>query len=173
METKTSWKTLKNVTNPNYIGEADFELGEEKIVTIKNVKKDEAITGNDGSRSVKTVIYFEEAVKPMILNVAKAKSITAATGSKFIEDWIGKRITLYIDDKVRAFGEIVSAVRVRNKAPIIRQEKFICEDCGNEIKSAFSMTAPVLAQYTRNKYGKMICADCAKKIAEAKEQDNG
>lgn len=174
METKTSWKTLKNVTNPNYVGEADFEPGEEKVVTIKSIKKDEKIVGNDGSSSSKTVIYFEEPVKPMILNVAKAKSISLATGSKFVEDWIGKRITLYIDDHVRAFGEILSAVRVRNKAPVIREEKIQCEMCGEMIKSAFNMNASALSKYTKTKYGKTICADCAKKIAaeQAKEMVN-
>ena len=81
METKTSWKTLKNVTNPNYIGEADFEQGEEKVVTIKEIRKDVLIKGTDGSSSSKTVVFFAENEKPMILNVAKSKSISSATGS--------------------------------------------------------------------------------------------
>ena len=44
--------------------------------------------------------------------------------------------------------------------------KIICVDCGNDVKPAYKMTAEKLAEYTKQKYSKVVCADCAKKIAD-------
>lgn len=42
----THWK--KVVSDPNYIGEADFERGEEKVVTIKRINQKETVTTAEG-----------------------------------------------------------------------------------------------------------------------------
>lgn len=165
---KTPWKKI--VSDPDYIGEADFDEGEEKVVTIARVAADVTIQTAEG-KSKKSVVYFAENVKPMILNVVRAKAITKVTGSKFIEDWPGKAIQLYVDDNVKAFGETVSAVRVRPTRPVLKQA-VICADCGNQIKPAMGKTADFMAAYTRKNYGVPLCADCAQKRANAaKAQD--
>ena len=69
MKTLTHWKKL---TNPDYLGSYDFEQGEERIVTIKDVKR-VMVNGPDGKREECTVAYFEENYKPMILNVTNQK----------------------------------------------------------------------------------------------------
>ena len=164
---KTPWK--KMVSNPDYIGEADFDEGEEKIVTISHVKANVTVKTAEGT-SQKAVCYFkEQGVKPMILNVAKSKSIQKVTGSKFVEDWAGARIQLYIDDNVKAFGDIVSAVRVRPYKPKLR-EMTKCEGCGEAIKPAMGKTAEFLAHYTTKKYGRCLCSECAQKAAQAAEE---
>ena len=50
------------------------------------------------------------------------KAIAKALGSPFVEDWTGKSITLYVI-KIRAFGENMEALRVRDTAP-----KFVLPD---------------------------------------------
>ena len=169
---KTPWK--KMVSNPDYIGEADFDEGEEKIVTISHVKANVTVKTAEGS-SQKAVCYFmEQGVKPMILNVAKSKSIQKVTGSKFVEDWTGTKIQLYIDDNVKAFGDIVSAVRVRPYKPKLKEQPK-CEECGAVIVNAMGKTAEFLAMYTKKKYGRCLCSECAQKAAQdaqtAKEID--
>lgn len=63
-------------------------------------------------------MYFEEAgIKPMILNVARSKAIEKVAGSPELEDWPGVKIQLYIEHGIKAFGDIVNAVRVRPFKP--------------------------------------------------------
>ena len=66
---KTPWKKI--VSDPNYIGEADFNENEEKILTIKSVNQSETVKTAEGA-SQKAVLYFAEpGNKAMILNVAR------------------------------------------------------------------------------------------------------
>jgi hypothetical protein len=69
---------------------------------------------------------------------------------------------------VRAFGDTVEALGVRNKLP--EDVKITCSSCGKQIRPAFGMSASQLAAYTKKKYGKNLCAECAKGKKEA-EQD--
>ena len=60
----------------------------------------------------------------------------------YIEDWNGKYITLYAA-KVRAFGDVVEALRIRPKAPSIKT--YICADCRQPIQGAGSKSAEEIA----------------------------
>ena len=77
-ELKHHWK--KTVSDPNFIGEGDFQKGEEKVATIKGVKIQETVATAEG-KSKKDVMYFQEDLKPMIMNVAKAKNVEKVAGS--------------------------------------------------------------------------------------------
>jgi hypothetical protein len=52
----------------------------------------------------------------MILNATNQKTMTKLFGSPFIEDWAGQKMTLYVA-RIRAFGETVDALRVRETKP--------------------------------------------------------
>lgn len=117
MEHKTHWKKL---TNPDYIGAYALDPGEERNVQIVKVQR-EQVTGPDGKKEECTVAHLS-GDKPFILNSTNQKTITKVIGSPYIEDWAGKWITLYVA-KVRAFGETVDALRVRDKAPSITTPK--------------------------------------------------
>lgn len=52
----------------------------------------------------------------MILNKTNCKAIAKAVGSPYMEDWAGKKVSIYIS-KVKAFGDMVEAIRIREKAP--------------------------------------------------------
>lgn len=163
MADKTHWKKI--VSDPNYLGEADFQTGEEKILTIKGVNQSETIMTAEG-KSQKAVLHFMEQVKPMILNVTNSKAIQKVVGSPFFEDWPGNVIQLYIDPNVRAFGETVAAVRVRPRKPVIKQA-VKCADCGGDIISAAGKGADYIAQGTKKTYGVALCWACACKRKEA------
>lgn len=165
---KTHWK--KVVSDPNYIGEADFREGEEKILTIDRVNAAEIVKTADG-QSKKAVLHFRESgVKPMILNVARSKSIEKVARSPYFEDWPGIKIQLYIEHNIKAFGEIVNAVRVRPYAP--KPPKVVkCDKCGADIKPGHGMTSEQMADYTRKKYGAALCAKCATEAANAAKQE--
>jgi len=166
---KTHWK--KVVSDPNFIGEGDFQEGEEKIVTIAKVNASETVTTQEG-KSKKAVVHFMEPnVKPMILNVARSKSIEKVAESPYFEDWNGVKIQLYIEHGIKAFGEVVSAVRVRPFKPkgIVTVK---CEKCGADIKPGHGMTSEQMASYTKKKYGAALCASCAMEANKAAQSAN-
>lgn len=166
---KTPWK--KVVSDPDYLGEADFDEGEEKVVTIDRVVSGVKIKTAEGT-SEKAVVYFRENIKPMILNVARSKAITKVSGSKFVEDWAGVSIQLYIEDNVKAFGDVVSAVRVRPRKPIIKNT-VKCADCGGDILGAMGKGADYIAQYTKKKFSVCLCFNCAEKRSKATQTEGG
>lgn len=158
---KTHWK--KVVSDPNFIGEGDFQEGEEKVLTIDRVNASETVTTAEG-KSKKAVVHWKEpGVKPMILNVARSKSIEKVSGSGYFEDWPGTAVQLYIEHGIKAFGEVVSAVRVRPYKPRAQRQQPVppCTDCGRPIQPAHGMTAERLAAYTAKNYGAPLCAECA------------
>lgn len=165
MSNKTHWK--KVVSDPNFLGEADFQEGEEKVATIARVAEKVDVQTARGKEK-KTVIYFHEKLKPMILNVARSKAIAKVAGSPYFEDWINIAIQLYIDPHVEAFGEIVSAVRVRSQKPIERTA-VKCADCGADIQGAYGKGPEYIAMYTKKQYGVSLCSACASKRAEVKQ----
>lgn len=173
---KTHWK--KVVSDPNFIGEADFQEGEEKVLTIERVNQAETVTTAEG-KSKKAVVHWKEAGnKPMILNVARSKSIEKVSGSGYFEDWPGTQVQLYIEHGIKAFGEVVSAVRVRPFKPKAQQKIPVppCADCGGQIQAAMGKTAEFLAAYTVKNYGVPLCAKCAahRKMMDDKEaQESG
>jgi len=154
---KTHWRSL---CDPNYLGSYAFQPGEEKTVTIKEVKRE--IVQNQNGKEDCTVAYFEEDIKPLILNKTNADAIAKAWGTPYIEDWSGKKIVLKVK-KVSAFGEMVDAVRVSKDRPV--EETILCEICGSVIRPVSGKTAQAIATATKTKYGKTICLDCAKKEA--------
>ena len=166
------WKKL--VSDPKYLGEADFKDGQEIAVTISSITEG-VVTSTEG-RSNKIVVHFKENCKPLVLNVTNSKAIVKVTKKKEVQDWKGHRILLYIDPKVKAFGEIVSAVRVRPYSPPASAKEPIgepikCEECQSDIKPFGKMTTEQVAEHTLKNYGKKLCSDCAKKVAESKVQN--
>lgn len=163
---KTHWKKI--VSDPNYLGEADFNEGEEKIATIASVNQSETVVTAEG-KSQKAVLHFAEPLKPMILNVARSKAIEKVAGSPYFEDWKGVRIQLYIEHNIKAFGELVSAVRVRPRKPK-ETPPVLCADCGCPVKPANGRSAAYMAEYTKRKFGAVLCYDCAMKRTARKEE---
>lgn len=165
---KTHWKKL---TNPNYLGAYSIEDGKDLILTIRNVRE-EQVTGTDGKKDDCVVCYFYEKVKPMILNSTNMKMIARLYKTNYIEDWVGKKIQVGVE-QVRAFGDIVDALRIRNIVPAEKQEAptFICDSCGEALSPASGLTETQLAAYTTKKYGRCLCVECAAKVKKDVEHN--
>lgn len=161
---KTHWKKL---TNPDYLGAYSFQKDEEKILTIGRVRQ-EIVVGTDGKKEECTVARFQENEKPMILNATNCKTIAKIYNTPFIEEWVGKRIQIYVT-QVKAFGDVVDALRIREKVPEDTSVKYVCTDCGDLIKPALGKSAKWLSEYTTKQYERPLCADCAAKAKKAKE----
>jgi hypothetical protein len=109
-KTMTHWRKL---TNPNYIGAYDLQPNQELKITIESVTQ-EMVKNQDGKDESCVVAKIKGTKKPMILNKTNMKIITKVLETPFIEEWSGKSIIIY-SAKIRAFGESVEALRVKNQ----------------------------------------------------------
>ncbi len=154
----------RNEFTSNYLGSQHFLDGKDKVLTIKTVKAED-LTTTDGSTKHSLVCYWADDQLPMVLNKTNARQIAKLLKENDYTKWSGKRIQIFVDHAVKAFGDIVDGLRIRKKLP--EDVKIACEECGQFITPAFSMSATQLAAYTKKKYGKTLCADCAKEKKEA------
>jgi len=108
MNTKTHYR---KVMKSDHLGIADLEdfIEEKKplIFTIKEVKQEYnvSVAGKKGNFNI---AYFNEKIKPLVLNSTNAKVVKSfANNSPFVEDWKHIIVELYIDKKVKRRGEVV------------------------------------------------------------------
>ena len=110
---KTHFKKLRN---PNFIGSYELMNGDtstELIVEITDVKNEQV---NNGDKIESLMVMYLKDQKPMIVNATNSKNIVSALKSPYIEDWIGKKIILYVEN-IKAFGGWHDALRVRKTPP--------------------------------------------------------
>lgn len=153
----THWKKLRN---NDYLGAWILEPGQDMILTIKNVERG-IVTTADGKKEDETVMYFQEDVKPLVLNVTNSKQIAKIYNTPYVEEWEGKKIQIY-SAKVRAFKETVDAIRIRDFNPCQ------CADCKKEIQAFRDMDPIKMSLYTQKNYKRPLCAECAQKAANKK-----
>lgn len=106
----THWKSL---TDRDYIFAFDLN-GKDVTVTITKVVQGE-LTSSGGRKTKKPVVYFEGKAKGLALNATNARTIAAMYGN-YVEQWIGKSITLY-PTTTQMGGETVEAIRIRPSKP--------------------------------------------------------
>ena len=119
---KTHWK---KTMNPNYLGAYALEPNQDLVVEITEVKT-ESVMNADG-RNEECLVAHLKNQKPLIVNKTNAKAISKVCGSNYIEDWKGKKISLYISN-VKAFGELVEAIRVRTVPPKAKSKRKLSDD---------------------------------------------
>lgn len=105
-----NWKAL---TNPDYIGAYSLDNGDgtykQIVVKIKSVAT-EVVNSPDGKKS-NCIVAQLEGNKPLILNKTNCKAIMKAYNTRYIDEWVGKYITLTVAS-VKAFGDTTDAIRV-------------------------------------------------------------
>lgn len=116
-ETKTHYR--KAFDSP-YLSSAD--IVDPVVLTVKRVALEKDKTKKTGDQ-FNTAYFVEkfirpgEALKPMILNATNSKVMAQLAGSKFIDDWAGTSITVYVDQHVRFGKETVEGLRISPMAP--------------------------------------------------------
>lgn len=127
METKTHYR---KVFKSDHLGSADLEEmieeGKPLIFTIKEVKQEYGAKVA-GRPTDANIAYFEGDVKPMVLNATNSKQIAKFTNSKWVEDWKGLTIELYIDQSVKMKGEVVGGVRIKPTLPNTNKKDYTSE----------------------------------------------
>ena len=123
MEKLTHWKKL---INPDYLGAYSLDGMKELNVTIEKVVR-EMVTGTGGKKEECTVAYLKNQ-KPFIINRTNGKTITKVLKSPYVEEWVGKTITLF-STTTKVAGEEVECLRVRQQAPEIKNEEYRFREC--------------------------------------------
>lgn len=156
--------------NPNYLGSWDLDEmpNREVTLTIEKIVDDKVLDPNSGRDKVETLCYWtDHNFKPMILNVTNKKRICKLYKTKETEKLKGKAVTIRTE-KVKAFGNVDDALRIK---PIIPPSADAvlpkCEQCGKDVTAAGQMTPEQVVAYTKKKYGKAICSECAKALKGA------
>ena len=165
---KTHWKALADTSQ--YLGKQHFGPDEKKDVTIESVEEQTVENHAKRTKEVKAIMHFVEPdVRPWIVNKTNRGKIAELLDSPFIEDWYGKRITLWVDPKVPNNFDPSNpgAVRVW---PTLPETSVICENCGIVIEPHGNYSANKIATMSRAKYGQALCWECA---SARKEAENG
>lgn len=103
---------FKRLLDKDYLGAHDLELNKDYTLTIKDIKVT-TITNDKGSKQ-KGVIHWAEKFKPMILTGPNGMKIAELYKANDYENWIGKQVTLYVNQNEKHFGKLMDVVRVRN-----------------------------------------------------------
>lgn len=163
MEKLTPWQTTRDV---NFVGSFDLIVGcdenekpiyKDIIVTIDKINEEEVLDMQTNKKVNKTVAHFKEKnIKPMILNTTNKKGIENATGTMFMEKWIGKQVLLTVEN-IKAFGKVQPALRIK---PV---PKRVCDVCGKIITES-------VYNASKEKYGMALCSrECGIKAGKINE----
>ena len=170
MEKLTPWK---KTVNKDYLGSWDLCVGadqnekpvyKEVVATIKKVEialvtDMEKVKTNRNFKATKEelskeelLIHFEELDKPMIIHAkTNFKALETATATPFIEKWVGKKVCIYVEKDVKAFGTTTDALRIK------AVPKRLCDICGKVITNE-------IYEASIQKYGKALCSkECKEK----------
>lgn len=114
-DVKTHWLYSPN---KNYFGHQDLPNGEDVVLTIKSANWETVKNPKENSSQTKRIVRFKENFKPLICNETNANAIYQATGERFMEETINKKIKIGIS-KTREQGtkkedqKFVDCLRVR------------------------------------------------------------
>lgn len=97
-----------------YLKQSDVE--EDTTVTVEKVGKANVAPKGEEAE-FKWLVRFSELPKPMVLNSTNIKRLAKACGSDDSDDWIGKKVIVYVDPDVEFGGNVVGGLRIRAKAP--------------------------------------------------------
>jgi hypothetical protein len=98
-----------------YLGTTD--LGDRKVRTrIQKIKKED-LTGNDGRKKMKFIIFFETLDKALVLNNTNKDALVDKLG-RVPGGWIGASVGLFVDPNVSFGGKRTGGVRLRVLEPV-------------------------------------------------------
>lgn len=159
-----------------YLGAEDIEPNTEPILTIAALYNG-FITLARGKERHDVIAFAEESVpgsinqvRPLVVNSTNRKTLRKLFHATSAEALVGKKIQLYLEPNVRdpSTGDRVDGIRIRPRIPTAsKPEPIKCADCGKVIQPVGGYSAEDIAKINHGRYGKTICAECSRKLAEA------
>lgn len=93
----------------DYLKASDLQ-GQEVAVTIDRWGQE--LLGQGDAAEQKTIVYFQNKDRGLVLNKTNANALTDITGSDESDDWIGHQVVLF-PDTVDFKGDRVPCIRVK------------------------------------------------------------
>lgn len=103
---------VNEMIESKYLKQTD--VAADTVVTIAKVGKAN-VARKDDEPEYKWLVRFNEFQKPMVLNSTNIKRIARACNSNETEEWVGKKVVLYVDPDVEFGGNVVGGLRIRSK----------------------------------------------------------
>lgn len=154
---------FRKFMDKNYLGHWDVPEGDDLILTIDHAEQND-VKNERGSEKKLTIYFVERGYKPMILNTTNAERIEKAYGTGRVEEWPGKKVSIYTE-MVSAFGGTKKALRIRDYPP--RETEAICEDCRMPVVRHGDYSVNKIIERSRARWNKKLCWDCSMKRLEA------
>jgi hypothetical protein len=111
----------RKMYDKDYVGAWDLPDNKDTTVTITKVKGGELV-GLGGRKTKKPVIFMHGTPKGLALNATNGKAIATMYGNH-VEEWVGKRISLYKSTTRNPNGDgEVECVRVRPQIPAAKPQ---------------------------------------------------
>jgi hypothetical protein len=92
-----------------YLKKEDIER--DTLCTVKKLTTADVSMDQSGD-DMKWIIHFQEFAKGMVLNVGNIRTLEETLGEE-TDDWIGKKIVVYVDPNVMFSGKRVGGIRLR------------------------------------------------------------
>ena len=169
-----------------YLGAEDIDPGTEPVLTISAIYNG-MVTLARGKENKDVIAFAEDSVpgiknvRPLIVNSTNRKALKKLYKRVDAETLVGKKIILHVvpnGARNPTTGEMVDAIRIRPEIPRVAPKPepghpAMCAECGQALKPYGKMGVTQLAEYTTKQYGRALCADCAKKAADAAAEKAG
>ena len=92
-----------------FVRASDIEDKGEVHLTVRGVRVEDVHNRENNTKEQKPILYFFGSNKGLVLNRTNAETIAKLHGPD-TEQWAGKRISLYVERGVRAFGRVWDTV---------------------------------------------------------------
>lgn len=112
-----------------YLSHSD--ISDEKDTPLTITGYDRITVGQGAKAEEKWLLTFRESRKGLVLNKTNGKTLTKALRTDDMDQWVGRKVALYVKDDVEFNGEIMSAIRIRLKLP--KEEAFVEQYAGDEM----------------------------------------
>jgi hypothetical protein len=114
--TRIDSMNVNDIFPTRFVAAADLN-GKSFTLTIRSVTLED-MQSHDNKTVTKPVAWFTNAAKGLVLNRTNTMIIADLYGPE-TDDWAGKQIIIYAT-KVRAFGKMEDAIRVREEVPLAK-----------------------------------------------------
>lgn len=150
---------------PRFLSGYDIPPGQDVTLTVRGIRSETVML--NGAETIITVCDFAETSRPMVLNITNKKTLVQLAGTADTDSMVGMRVLVGVD-MVKVCKQIRPALRIR---PVHPPEQLpICTDCGQQVQGYGKMDAAQVAAYTGKKYGRVLCAVCAERVANGGQQ---
>jgi len=103
---------ISKFSQSKYLKQTDLADVDEITVTIASIDSVNVAKQGEEVRE-RAVVSFREDYKPMVFNKTNLVRCAKIFASTDTDDWIGKKIRIYVDEDVSMGGEIVGGLRVK------------------------------------------------------------